>query len=428
MDAITRKKKLDAIRTNEEIVTKGVPIKYQGTTEKMDVYKIPLEFLIYNKYNGRISSSVKAHEATHRELNPESPEDINIIERFLWDSKEDRNKRTMKDLVENGQLRYGIVTSDGTIIDGNRRASLLNRAYKMRDEYGFSPTDVEKCQYFYAVILPSSATPRDIQQLETTYQMGEDEKLDYNPIEKYLKCRDLKELGFDEDEIGKMMGGEKKAKIAEWLQVIELMDEYLDSYDRHDMYPLLEHVEDQFLSLNSGLKLLRNHSQSASTDWEYQDEDIDDLKDISFSYIRAKYEGKDFRRICKPNSTTRSLFQKKDIWEAFRDQHYRNIDSYRESPPNFEDSEEEQVDILRRLDEQWKGQLLGSLKNNFKYQTSRLDDYVADNKPKQILERVNDMLNTIDTNKDGFYDDEEVGALVNQISRTIYRFKKLLGQ
>ena len=45
----------------------------------------------------------------------------------------------------------------------------------------------------------------DIQQLETIYQMGEDEKLDYNPIEKYLKCKELQRLGFTNKEISEFM-------------------------------------------------------------------------------------------------------------------------------------------------------------------------------------------------------------------------------
>ena len=40
----------------------------------------------------------------------------------------------MESLQEVGQQRYGIVTADGTIVDGNRRAMLLNRLFHKRDE------------------------------------------------------------------------------------------------------------------------------------------------------------------------------------------------------------------------------------------------------------------------------------------------------
>ena len=115
-------------------------------------------------------------------LNAELDGDKAIIEKFLYDSKVDRNKTTMESLLKNGQQRYGIVTSDGTIVDGNRRAMLLNRLFYKREELGYSYEEVEKCKYFLAIILPDDAEEKDIQQLETIYQLGVDYKLDYNPF------------------------------------------------------------------------------------------------------------------------------------------------------------------------------------------------------------------------------------------------------
>lgn len=40
------------------------------------------------------------------------------------------------------------MTSDGTIVDGNRRAMLLNRLFYKREELGYSYEEVEKCKYF----------------------------------------------------------------------------------------------------------------------------------------------------------------------------------------------------------------------------------------------------------------------------------------
>lgn len=68
-----------------------------------------------------------------------------------------------------------------------RQHNRVNRLFYKREELGYSYEEVEKCKYFLAIILPDDAEEKDIQQLETIYQMGEDDKLDYNPIEKYLK-------------------------------------------------------------------------------------------------------------------------------------------------------------------------------------------------------------------------------------------------
>ena len=115
--------------------------------------------------------------------------------------------------MKNGQQRYGIVTADGIIIDGNRRAMLLNRLFNTHEKLGFTYAQVEHCRYFLAIILPDDAEERDIQQLETIYQMGEDDKLDYNPIEKYLKCKELKTT----DYCIKIMYQEVKQLGKEWL-------------------------------------------------------------------------------------------------------------------------------------------------------------------------------------------------------------------
>ena len=143
-----------------------------------------MEALIYNQYNGRIGSIVKSFERQSHPLNPEDPNDAMIIEEFLWDSKRDANKNTLLSLRRTGQIKFGIVTADGVIIDGNRRASLM--ANIIRDPKS-SQEEKDRCKYFKAVILPEDASKKDTLQLETSFQMGEDEKVDYNPIEKYLK-------------------------------------------------------------------------------------------------------------------------------------------------------------------------------------------------------------------------------------------------
>ena len=108
-------------------------------------------------------------------------------------------KRTLQDLGRKGQQRPGIVTLDGVIIDGNRRAMLLRRLEGKTNEK----------QYFEAIILPDAydENEKEIVRLETQYQLGEDAILDYGPLEKYLKAKRLKEtLGIDVPEIAQLMG------------------------------------------------------------------------------------------------------------------------------------------------------------------------------------------------------------------------------
>lgn len=119
-----RKLKIKEISKGTPVAT-GTKLKYQGEIREFDVYKIPLEFLVYNVENGRISSLVKSYKREYGDLDMTRETDMNKIAQFLFESSKDRNEKTMRDLAQNGQLEPGIITMDGVIVDGNRRASLL---------------------------------------------------------------------------------------------------------------------------------------------------------------------------------------------------------------------------------------------------------------------------------------------------------------
>ena len=297
------------IKKIEEIINKKEPfgrleIPWEDGLESMDVYKIPLDYLIYNKYNGRILSRTKSLEKQHRNIDPESPEGKETIETLLWNSKENRNKKTLETIKKGGQQKPGIVTRDGIIIDGNRRAMLLGRS--------------EKYDFFKATILPVTLEedPLEIEKLETTYQMGEDEKLGYNPIEKYLKAKGLYQMlahkpfssrNSDPDPIAiKKISdwmGESKKTIREYLQVMETMDDYLVDLEYDGIYTQLDGREEQSINLTQWINRF-DGEESAVAFSGYTNGDVDDLKAIAYDYIRIKYEGKKFRYLArgqKPN-------------------------------------------------------------------------------------------------------------------------------
>ena len=84
MDAATRKAKLEELKQNQlnQVMT-GIPLRYKGQQTTQIVWRIPLEFLIYNKYNGRIGSEVLSYEMQNGALNAENDEDRELIEKFL---------------------------------------------------------------------------------------------------------------------------------------------------------------------------------------------------------------------------------------------------------------------------------------------------------------------------------------------------------
>ena len=160
MNATERKAKLKEFTDHPEKACRtGIPIVYHGSIITLDAFEIPLEYLVYNPYNGRIGSVVKSYERQNHQLNPEDLDDKRIIEKFLWDSKPEANKKTKERLLKEHQQRHGIVTADGMIIDGNRRASLLNNI--MADE-NIPFNEKGHCQYFIAIILPEGADKKEI--------------------------------------------------------------------------------------------------------------------------------------------------------------------------------------------------------------------------------------------------------------------------
>jgi len=424
MNKELRRKKLEEISKNAEPYMTGIRIKYDNQIKEFNVYKIPLKYLVYNKYNGRIGSAVKSFEKQYRELDLENEKDKKRIEEYLWLSKVPRNKTTMKSLAEDGQQRYGIVTNDGIIIDGNRRACLLNRIYNSRDEY---KGDVDHCQYFIAVILPKNATKKEILKLETSYQMGEDEKLDYNPIEKYIKCDDLIYEGFSIGDIAKMMG-ESKKQIEEWLSIFEIMKKYLDYLEYDGIYTCLDKREGQFVDINNYLKKYAERKQNAN--WSYEDDDIADLETVCFDYIRAQYEGKDFRNIAKTGrDENSSIFCNKKIWDLFVNRHFDELEKIsEESPDQFrkKNPEYELTRLYEERDKKWKNDSFNVLENNLRYSSRKLDDIRESKEPLKLLKKAKDCLEFIDTDVESFYSDENALNLIKEINKITWEFKQII--
>ncbi|PGX01048.1 MULTISPECIES: hypothetical protein [unclassified Bacillus (in: firmicutes)] len=422
-----RIEKLNEIKKSEPIMT-GVKLFYKGQERKFDVYQIPLECLVYNPYNGRIGTKVKTFEVTSHKLNPENQNDISIIEQFLWDSKHDRNKKTLKSLLKIGQQEYGIVTKNGYIIDGNRRASLLNKINNNKEEYS-KVYDVRPCSYFNAIILDDNVGQKEILQLETMYQMGREEKLDYNATEKYLKCQQLKEVGYSIEDIADMMGEGSSKNIQKYLDILELMDQYLDYYGYNNMYAMLDKREGQFVDLNNYEKAYRNRSGNAKTNWNPQDDDISEMLQISFDYIRAQYEGKEFRNIAKNGKSTvpQSFFASQKLWQEFRDKHFENVETIEEDPIDAflsrANNDEEIIDSLTERDEEWTKKVINPIKENLKYSKSKLDNIQEADKPLTLLERAKNALLEIDEHQESLYS-EDVLATIKEINNLAYTLSK----
>jgi hypothetical protein len=297
-------------------ITKGKPVR---TGERLfgggrkDVYAVPLEYLTYNPKNTRFLAEAKTFEADEgRTLDISDPRDFAKIEDFIWKYRQERNESTIKSLLQNGQQKPGIVTRDGIVLSGNRRLRLLNEIRRNPAQYQRqNPERFEELSKFEAIVLDESdMTPEKIISMETYYQYGEDEKVDYNPIQLYLSANQQKnELGLQVEQIASNFKV-SKAKVHTWLEVYNLMVEYLDYTGQKNRFIALDELEDPFLSLNRTLKKLANGS--AQVNWAYDEVDIEDMKLVYFDYLYAQEKGeKKYRDLL-------DFFNDKKEWEAIK--------------------------------------------------------------------------------------------------------------
>ena len=353
-----------------------------------------------------------------------------LIESFLWDTNASRNRRTLRDLGLKGQQRPGIVTLDGVIIDGNRRAMLLRRLEKEKNEK----------QYFEAVILPEAydENEKEIVRLETQYQLGEDAILDYGPLEKYLKAKRLKgALGIDVPEIAQLMG-ESEAQVKRLLAIMSLMDEYLAHIGCPGLYNMLKEAgggtkEGMFVDLYSDLT--RFEGGSAQIQWAFEpDVDLLELKTIQFDYIRfgSDFTGtnKTYRAISHEASGRKSFFAHEDIWKPFAQKHRDRVGPITEEMGSLEEYVAGRPDFATIFDaaqfrdNEWRDSVDSSVKENFGLSEDALESKVEEREPPRLLTRALNALRRIDATNPGLLADPACRAMIKEISNLTFAMKK----
>lgn len=156
-----------------------LPIRIEGvSSETLDVYRIPLDYLYYNDKNGRIATGISQYEGELQPANDaENPEYNNFVAKLIKDDNTSALKRTKKSIENAGQQVYGYVLDDGRIVDGNRRYTALREIHQ----------ETGKTVYFEAVVLPfsynNSAERIKIKKLELAIQMGVEERQNYDPVD-----------------------------------------------------------------------------------------------------------------------------------------------------------------------------------------------------------------------------------------------------
>lgn len=210
------------LKLGEPVSSKKLTI--QGMTKIFDVYRIPIEHLIYNKKNGRIATYVSQFIDEGNEFPMGDNEAFNkIIEDYIEKSNPDALKKTKANIKIMSQTEPAVVLANGVVLDGNRRFTSLRQLSREGAGAEFS--------YLEAVILENgNYTEKDIKRLELNLQHAVESKVDYNPIDRLADIyRDLIEEGgtFSPEEYARETQMTLN-KVEEEIAIANLMVEYLD--------------------------------------------------------------------------------------------------------------------------------------------------------------------------------------------------------
>lgn len=196
----------------------------KGEKQVLDIYKIPLDELKYNVQNGRIASHISEYEDKYGSL-PENTEKINeAIEELIITSNEDAFKKTLNNFkVVGEQTEPAVVLMDGTVIDGNRRFTILRNLSRNGQGAQFN--------YLKAAVLDGDKyTKKEIKTLELNLQHAKEERVNYNPVDKLVDIyRDLIKDGgqFTPEEYANETD-QKTSQVKKDMQVAQLMIDYLN--------------------------------------------------------------------------------------------------------------------------------------------------------------------------------------------------------
>lgn len=364
------KAKINEIITTQKPIKTGqtLPIR-KGMTFK--VYKIPLAYLVPNILNDRITWKIREFEAENgRALSIESDDDVSYLYSLILNEHPADNERTKADLAKNGQQVDGVITNEGIIIDGNRRATLLRALFNGEaDKYGQS---VEDFRYFNAIVLPGDIDGKEIMALETMLQIGADKPVEYNRICLYIKVDNLLNAGYTYPQIKQYMGLKSDKEVEDMESIFKLMLEYLEAIGKPNHFTLLDGLEDQFINTKTVFKRLDNGTYSA--EWEYTPEDVVEFKTVCYDYMRAKFEGKKYRDVLvgKPNKSN-GVFIEKSVWEDFLAHHNAILDKN---------------DPISEVDWQLLGKKGGQLDQNLNNASQKLVTVLNDKNVSKLIREV----------------------------------------
>lgn len=351
---------------------RAVKMTVDGLTDTYPIYQIRLDNLYFNDQNDRIATWISQYKSDNGvdTFDMDNLEYYNdVIQDFITKSNPDRLKQTQINIGLLGQQKHGVVLADGRIIDGNRRFSCLRNLAKADAKFN----------YFEAVILDRDYehSAKQIKMLELQIQIGEEARVDYNPIDKlvgiYRDIEDKKLLTVQEYARSTNM---TEKEVEKELEISRLLVEFLEAINAPEQFYLAREkkIDGPLRELYGILKKVKDEDKKQ------------ELKYIVFTNFIMSPAGDMTRFIRNLKKVTNSSYIDEFI--------EKEIEISEDILDELADVEKVNADIIAKI----------SSNEEIKEEFGRIMDVVTNkanvaetrNKPNQILEKAADSIEAID--------------------------------
>lgn len=203
-----------------------------GLSETYPIYQVRLDHLYFNDQNDRIATWISQYKSDNqiREFSMEDRNAFNqLIQSFIYNSNPDKIKATQKNIEFQGQKQFGVVLNDGRIIDGNRRFTCLRNLSETNPQFNYFETVILNRDYEH--------NAKQIKMLELQIQIGEEARVDYNPIDKLAGIyRDIVESELLTVGEYARSTNKKESEVLKQVELAKLLVEFLNAIKADGQY------------------------------------------------------------------------------------------------------------------------------------------------------------------------------------------------
>lgn len=262
-------------------------------------YKIHVDHLFLNPYNDRFAMELLESENINKKKVGYDYDSQQSLQKLLWESNKEKNNKTLQDILKNGVLRDIVIDLSGTVLDGNRRVTIIR---KLLEKFKNDTNVINRFQCIDVVLVEKKLSEKEIREFETTLQMSEDEKLEYNPINVYLKIDNLLKSSLKTSEKDKIadvthkMGAKYTVSdINKRLKIFNEMKNYLVDIKNPLHFKMLDGRQDMFTQL----QVFKENfiSKKLKCEYDLSFSNYDRVKNILHILIALKYETHKFRAV-----------------------------------------------------------------------------------------------------------------------------------